>query len=350
MNAVRGSVLMLLAGAAPGAAAAQDLRPIPQPKLQPTVTDLGTVAVGATVEASFGVFWTDAALAREKALVDAPFGAVVQRIETSAYSERALTQVEFALDTATARDVDATFTVRCGSEKVTVPLRAKVIALPKGGSRVLIAESPFEAFSCDDPAVLDAWRKIVEQARLDVDYRLARPGRATFDVAALSRVDVVLAAEGALTELDDGQVAKLHGFVCGGGRVVVFANAFFQGTVHGANRLSEAFDLRIRDRESAAGAKWTADAAGLARHPLTAGIEGLDVHRPSPVEIAEGERAVVLVNLTAPAEQPFAALVSTASGGEMIAVGESLWWNTAGKSPGFARLLRNVLSRPPRLR
>lgn len=350
MNPWPGRALLVLVGLSGGSAIAQELVPIRAAKVQPTATDVGTVAVGATVEASFGVFWADAALAAKQARVDFPVGVTLLGCRTAKYDERALTQVEFALDTAKPGTVEATFTVRCGSEKVTVPLLAKIVAMPKGGSRVLVAESPFETFSAGDPATLDGWRKVVEQARLDVDYRLARPGRATFDIAALSRVDVVLAAESALTQLDDIQVANLHGFVCGGGRVIVFANAFYQGTVHGANRVCEAFDLRIRDSETGDLAQWTADPAGIAKHPLTVGIDEIALHRPSPVEVVEGERAVVLVNLTAPAEQPFAAMVSVASGGEIVAVGESLWWNQCGKSPGFARLVRNLLSRPPRLR
>ena len=171
MNPWPGRALFVLAALGGGSAIAQELDRVPvrAAKVQPTATDVGTVAVGATVE--------------------------------------------------------ATFTVHCGSEKVTVPLLAKVVAMPKGGSRVLVAESPFVTFSAEDPATFDGWRKVVE-----------------------------------------------------------------------------------------------------------------------------GEHAVMRVSLTAPAEQPFAAMASVASGGEIVAVGESLWWNQCGKSPGFARLVRNLLSRAPRLR
>ena len=43
-------------------------------------------------------------------------------------------------------------------------------------------------------------------------------------------------------------------------------------------------------------------------------------------------------------------MATTASGGEIVVIGDSMWWNTANKSPGFARLLRNLLQRAPRLR
>lgn len=320
----------------------------PVAKERPAV-DLGELAVGAVVEASFGVTWDDAALAAAKAEVEPPAGVRVLQVVTGKAGQRAETVVEFAVDTDTTRTIDAAFTVRCGGVTAMQPLRAVVVARPPGGARALVAETPFEADSSDDPMAFAAWRELVAAARLDIDYRLTRRGRANFDVGALSRVDVVLVGERAILALDDQQVAKLQGFVCGGGRVIVFADAFFMGTVAGANRLAEAFDMAIVDREPAA-MGWKVERSGLARHPLTVGIDTVEVHRPSPVTIGDSGLAKALVAFTAPSEQPFVAIATTASGGEMVVVGDSLWWNTANKSPGFARLLRNLLQRAPRLR
>ena len=317
------------------------------PGLRPAV-DLGPLAVGAVVEASFGVYWDDAALAKATAEVVAPKLVKILRVDTRSYVDRALTTVAFVVDTAAPRTIDDVFTLRCGTETATVPLRAELRALPPGGSRVLVAQTPFETFSSDDPETFAAWRQIVAGARLDVDYRLVQAGRSTFDVGALSRVDVVLAGENALLDLDDLQVAKLQGFVCGGGRLIVCANAFYVGTVRGANRIAEAFDLEILDRESTGSGR--VDAAGLARHPLTVGIETIEVSRPSPVKLGDSAFVVGLTTCATPSEQPFVAMATTASGGEIVVIGDSLWWNTASKSPGFARLLRNLLQRAPRLR
>jgi hypothetical protein len=163
-------------------------------------------------------------------------------------------------------------------------------------------------------------------------------------------VDVVLAGESSLLSLDDVQVAKLQGFVCGGGRVIVCANSFYVGTVRGANRVAEAFEVAIEDRESPRVTTWRADGDGIARHALTVGVEALAVVRPSPVQVTDPQRARVLVAFTDPSALPFAAVSTTPNGGEMVVIGESLWWNTANESPGFARFLRNLLQRPPRPR
>jgi hypothetical protein len=347
-----GAVLLSLlsAGGCLPLAAQGELQPVAAPTVQPSACDLGTLAVGATVESSFAVFWADAGLAKSKARIELPSDCRLLRMDTSEYNGRALTEVEFELTTAAARDIDTTFVVHCGSEVARVPLRASVVAMPAGGSRILVAESPFGAFSAEDPATFDAWRKIVAQGRLEVDYRLLRRDRQTFDVEALRRVDVVLAGAGALTSLDAEQVARLHGFVCGGGRLVVFANAFFGQSVRAANRLCEPFGLRILDEELQGGGTFTTDVTGMGKHPLTVGVEELSVLRPSPVEVLDERVAVQLVGFGTPKIQGFAAIAATRGAGELIAVGDSLWWSSCGKSSGYARLLRNLLTRPPRLR
>lgn len=322
--------------------------PAPAPAAQPAV-DLGLLATGAIVEASCGVRWDDVSLAKAQAEVEPPAGVRILKVVTGTAAQRPITTIEFAVDTSTARTIDAAFTVRCGGAAATLPLHATIAEMPKGGTRVLVATTPFEADSSDDPNTFTAWRELVAAAKLDIDYRIVRKGRPSFDVGALSRVDVVLAGEGALVAVDDLQVAKLQGFVCGGGRLIVCANHFFEGTVPGANRVAEAFDLAIVDRESAS-AVWRLDRSGLARHPLTVGIDTIDVRRPSPVTLGESPRVRALATFTTPSEQPLAAMATTASGGEMVVVGDSLWWNTANQSPGFARLLRNLLQRAPRVK
>lgn len=342
------AIVLWLAGAL--AAQATEGPAQPAPRLQPTALDLGVLAVGATIETSFGVFWTEAALATAKATVEAPADVTVVGVTTGPYGDNALTQVELVLATDRASTVDTVVTVRCGTEVARLPLRAQLVAMPPGGSRVLVASPPFETFSTSDPATLDAWRQVVASARLEVDYRIERDGRATFDVDALRRVDVVLVGESALCSLDDAQLALLQGFACGGGRLLVFANAFYGNTTQQASRLCEPFGLRILDAELQGGGGFTAEAEDVRRHPLTVGVENLSVQRPSPVELLDAKAGVELIRFAAPVAQTFVAMASTQGGGEVIAVGDSLWWNSANQSPGYARLLRNLLVRPPRVR
>jgi hypothetical protein len=47
---------------------------------------------------------------------------------------------------------------------------------------------------------------------------------------------------------------------------------------------------------------------------------------------------------------PFVAYARTQSGGEVVTIGVSLWWDWLRRSPGNERLLRNLLVRPPRMR
>lgn len=337
--------MRLLAVALLGAAAcAQD------GTVQPTATRFGLVGVGAVAEASFGVFWSEPSLFDKVATVKAPAGVKVIAVETSKYGDRALTQVQLALDTTRAAAVDAVCVVSCEGKEVRVELTADIVALPRGGARVLVADSPFEAFSTEDPALFDGWRHLVVSARLDVDYRLARKGRPTFDAEALRRVAVVVVGCDAIWQLDAEQIAMLRGFVCGGGRVVLFANSFYAGTVAKANAVAAPFGVQLVDSELTDADAYSADAGGIHKHPLTVGVESVQASRPSPALVVDPTRGTALVDLIVPREQPLVALGTSESGGEVVVIGVSLWWQWVGQHDGNERFLRNLLVRAPRMR
>ena len=313
-------------------------------KLQPATVQLGTLNVGAVCEASFGVWWTDLEKQPnpETALPDG-FRGLGER--TYPYQEDTIvTELRFAVPTDEEGEFRREITVVRGDERGTAEVRWVVERTPPGGSRILVAESPFEMYSTDDSAMFDAWRALVARSRLDVDYRLRRKNESPFGPEHLARVDIVLLGESSLTRLTDGDVARLQGFVCGGGRVVLCADAFFRETVAGANRICEPFGLTMVDRESFGLGAVTFDQ--LADHPLVVGVETVVVRRPVPTRIEEG-RGRALVDSEA---GPFVAYARTRSGGEVVTIGESLWWKWLGEAPGNARLLRNLLVRPPRMR
>ena len=133
--------------------------------------------------------------------------------------------------------------------------------------------------------------------------------------------------------------------------VVLFANAFFVGTTKAANRVCEPFGLEMIDREPRMDPRTKIEAEEIHRHPLTVGVAGIVVKRPSPTVVNDEAVARPLVDLPAlGSERPFVAYARTQSGGEVITVGNSLWWVWVGEAPGNERLLRNLLVRPPRMR
>ncbi|MBL8755104.1 MAG: hypothetical protein JNK15_17505 [Planctomycetes bacterium] len=318
--------------------------------LQPASHDLGEVAVGAVTEFSFGVHWPDDAAVRTEPEVRLPEGLHLLRVKSFREKDgKSTSVVAVALRVDHAGNLAARCEVRLGTRTATFPVQAKVVARPKGGTRVLVLESPF-GWQSGDPEDFVAWRRLVAAAALDVDQRVRMRGRATVEVAALQRVDIVWIAEGSLLDLDAGERALLQGFVCGGGRLVVVASAFFDGTPAAASLLCEPFGLCIQDKEPAVGMAAVATGDGIARHPLTVGVESIRLLRPSPVASAEAGKATELVRFDGDVQQVFAAMATTGGGGEVVAVGACLWWNDLGRCPGFERLVRNLMSRAPRLR
>src|SRR5262249_7399916 len=98
-------------------------------------------------------------------------------------------------------ELKGAITVRCANETATVPVHAVVQRPARGGSRVLVVEGPFEASATQDPSLLDAWRRLVDDGRLDVDYLVPDRSSPVVDVAALARADTVLIAQRGLVKL-----------------------------------------------------------------------------------------------------------------------------------------------------
>lgn len=323
-----------------GSVLAQDAAP----RVQPPVLELGTLCVGSVCEASTGIWWTDMERQPDpKTELPSGFRPLLERTYRRGKDE-IVTELGFAVPTSVEGEFTREIPVVRGGERAIIKVRWTVRESPPRGSRILVAESPFETYASNEVAAFDAWRDFVARGRFDVDYRLRRPSESPFAPEHLARVDIVLVGESSLTRLTDGDAARLQGFVCGGGRVVLCANSFYENTVRGANRVCEPFGLTMIDRAPLGIGPITFDA--VTEHPLTVGVESVVVRRPATIRIEE-ERGVPLVDSIA---GPFAAYTRTRSGGEVVTLGVSLWWNWLREHPGNARLLRNLLVRPPRMR
>ncbi|MCA8949655.1 MAG: hypothetical protein KDE27_09145 [Planctomycetes bacterium] len=322
----------------------------PQPaaeRVQPTAIDLGEVRVGAVVETSAAIFW---GRPPGDVQVEVELPKDLRPLSQRTYvreQDKAVTDLGFAVPTHETGHFERTIPVRRGDEQVAIPVSWTVAPASPGGSRILVADSPFEAYSTDDPATFAVWRALVATNRFDVDYRYTRKNVRAFTAEALARVDVVLVGESSLRDISQGDVDRLQGFVCGGGRVVLCANSFFVGTVPAANRVCEPFGLEMVDRES----RSPGAVGDVHRDPLTVGVEGVSAGTRSPTRITDGDLARSLVDLPIlGGADPFVAYARTQSGGEVITIGAALWWDWISEAPGNARLLRNLLVRPPRMR
>jgi hypothetical protein len=328
-----------------------------QPKggqVQPDKIAVGTVYTGATVEASFMAFepGTDPKIKFE---VTAPKFVKVLNKETRFQqfgkgNDFICGTVEIAIDTAAAAEHSGEVVIALGDSKVKVPVTATVKARKKGFSKVLLADTPFHCTSTKDGEMFKAWTDLVAASPLDVSYILARKDKAVLRDLDLTKFDCVFLDGGGLHGLTEDDVKKLRKYAEGGGRVVVAANAFFVGSVAKANAVLADYGIQMRDME----------ARGVGQNEVTLGkddlhprlvkdkIESATFFRASPVVVTDDKLGRVLAKASGVGEagDGFVAL-GTAGKGEVIAIGQSLWWNwiTPERAKGSenAKLLRWLL-------
>lgn len=348
MNLLRG-LLLLAVCASPVLA---------QPKTgqaQPDRLAIGTVYTGAIVEASFLVYEAgkNAAIKLE---VKAPKFVKVLKKTTEARefgkgNDFVYGLVELSLDTSKAGKFEEDFVVTLGATTVKVPVSATVKDRRAGKVRVLIAETPFEAYTTNDGGMFQEWTDLVGSSSIDVSYLLPRQGKSVLRDLDLSKYEVLFLPASALVFLTDEDVKKARAFAEKGGRVVVAANAFMVGSVKAANKVLDGYGLEMRDTESRNPKGVTLTRDDLAPKLQAVGVKSLEFFRASPIAVTNKDKARVLANAVGVGEKGDGFVVTAKVGkGEMIVIGQSLWWSwihkERAKGSDNAKLLRWLLAPP----
>ncbi len=319
---------------------------------QPNYLKFGSVRVGATVEGSVRIF-REGEDARGLAIkVEPPAFVRIRDIEvgtqTSGPDARGFCDISLSLDTGRAGDYSGEVRVEIGHQRIAVPVSVTVRPQELKLTRVLIVETPFEKFSTGDATDFAPWLNLVRGADLDVHYLDTKPGMPVLREIDLAKFDVLLLGMGGLVRLLDSDIARLKRFVERGGRAILAANAFFVGTVGKANELLVPYGLRMTDTESRDQQEFDLGGAEIGDDPLTRGVKALYFHRPSPVAVTDSGKAKVLVAAPAYPGEGFVA-VARAGRGEVVALGESLWWHWIAPDKAGSRdnavLLANLLKR-----
>ena len=322
---------------------------------QPDRIDFGKIFVGATVEASARIFFERNDATGSSADVHAPPFVQILRTQfgTQNYGNRGthrVCDVFMAIDTSAAGELKGDVEVEVGGNRVRLPVAARV-AEPKGDERkVLIAETPFQRSATDDASLFDPWLKLVNDAGLNVSCLEVEPEKPVFRDLDLANFDVVLLAGTGLMNVALPDHKKLKRYVYDGGRLILTANYFFRGTVEKTNKIVQYYALDLTDEEPPPGNNLVeVGPEQLATHRLTAGVARLKFFRPSPVALQPADRGAILV-----AAPPFPGKGLVALGGagrgEIVVLGDSLWWNWLG-SPQTAGadnavLLKNLMVEP----
>jgi hypothetical protein len=321
-------------------------------EFQPNYLKFGSVRVGATVEGSVRIFRAAESASGLAIKIEPPAFVRVENLEVGTQSYggamRGFCDISLSLDTERAGDYSGDLRFEIGRERVAVPLSVTVRPQMPHLTRVLVLETPFSKFSTNDATMFAPWLDLVNGAHLDVHYLDARRGMPVLREFDLAKIDVVLLGMEGLVGLQDSDIRLLKQFVEQGGRTVLAANHFFVGTVGKANELLVPYGLRMTDVESHDRLEFVLGAAEVTDDPLTQGVKSLYFHRPSPVAVTDSQKGKVLVAAPDYPGEGFVA-VARAGQGEVVAVGESLWWSwiamEKAKGSQNAVLLGNLLQK-----
>ena len=303
-------------------------------KSQPDRLDFGAVRMGATVEGSILIF-TDAEDSAELSCdVQPPPFLKITRVQRGKITDRSgVTKSDFYVNVAVSThrigEHVGTIRVEVGSQKTTIPIKVNVLVPDASAKRMLIVSSPFNCSSTDNAAAFEPWLGLVESAKLDPDYLEVLQNQPVLRQLDLSKYGVILVGEYGLLRLHDSDVAKLKQFVNDGGRLLVCANRYFQGTVDKANEVLVPTGLRMTDSEPSGTKPFELVGSDIIRDPLTKSVRRVKCFRPSPIVVTDKSRGRILVN--AP---PYPGAGYVAAGrqgkGQVIALGQSLWWSWIG--------------------
>lgn len=324
---------------------------------QPDRLNLGTVYVGSTVEASFQLR-EEGNSANVKLEIEAPKFVTVRNKSTAVQevgpkgAKYVHGSVEIALDTRVAGEFRSEVTVTLGKTTVKVPVSATVKAARPGLSRLLVVGTPFEKYSTDDGTAFQAWTDLVKDSPLDVSYLIVDQGKPVLRDLDLRKFDCVLLPPEGLLGATAEDVKRVRAYAENGGRVVVAANRFYSGSVDQANKVLAGYGVQMRNEEQEGGRPNDVVLGKREIDPrlVKAGVQSLRFYRASPTAVTEAKYATVLVRAAGVGQAGDGFVVRARVGkGEMITIGESLWWNwiTPERAQGAdnVKLLRWLLVR-----
>jgi hypothetical protein len=324
-----------------------EVEPQPQPGIY-----FGSVRLGATIEGSVRIFRPTVGTSGLAIKAEPPTFVRIGDIKFGSQDYggniQGFCDIELSVDTGRAGPWSGVIRLDIGQQQVSIPVSATVRPQMPQLTRLLVVETPFNKYSGSNADVFKPWLKLMEDGHFDVHYLAARHGMPVIGKVDLAQIDVVLLGMSGLLFLQDSDVTRLKQFVDDGGRLVLAANRFFRGTVVKANELLEPYGLSMVDTENRRTREVKIQASDISEDPLTERVKTLFFFRPSPVRVVDSRTAKILV--TSPREPGEGYLaVARAKRGEVIALGQSLWWdwisNERGEAANNAALLANLLAK-----
>ncbi len=155
-----------------------------------------------------------------------------------------------SVDTSRPGNYSGDLLVEIGRQQVAVRVSVTVRAQMPNLTRLLVVSTPFSKYSTSDATTFAPWLEEVSGGHLDPHYLEVRRGASVLGKVDLAKIDVVLLGMEGLFFLQDSDTKLLKQFMERGGRSILAANHFFQGTVARANELLVPYGLRMTDSEN----------------------------------------------------------------------------------------------------
>ncbi len=322
-------------------------------KSQPDRVDFGAVRVGATIEGSVMVYEDGDDASKVKVDLESPEFVSTKIIRKGAktygkYGSKVNVEIGIVMDASKAGEFKGELIATIGGRRVPIQISATILAPMKDSRRVLVAETPFVATSTSDASLFDPWRQLVRSAELNVDYLMVDGDKSVLRDLDLSGYDVILLGQGGVYWIKEPDIARLNKYLFRGGRVIVTANHFFSGMPAKANKITSTFGLEMTDTERGglAGYIELGD-DDIKPHPLTQDVGRLRFRRASPIMAKDPMNGKILVAAPSYEGQGYVAF-ARAGKGEVVMLGQSLWWNWISKGQAADSqnrlLLRNLLT------
>lgn len=233
--------------------------------------------------------------------------------------------------------------LRAGLLSSRLPVELDVVPRDPSQSRLLVLDTPWTHFGFEEGTQIRPWLDVVRKSGVTADYLWLHEGQRHEPLPDLSPFSTVLVSGESLATLVEPEMVQLRTFATNGGRLLVFANRFFVGSVPGANRLLQPTGLRFSDREPTN--RLRPDAEGFDRyifritgdqlhpHPMVEAVHSVHAFRPSPIHLTTNANlARPLVSLPGYTNAHLA-VVTPLGRGEAVGVGLTLW-ATMTSEPG----------------
>lgn len=318
-------------------------------KIMPPKADVGHVPVGAIAEASLRIYWGNHEVTTTDPEITLPEWVSLKSTTTGLHERQMLddyTELVLKFDTSVAAMHDGEIQVRYGLQKAAVPVAVSVTAPKPGRPSVLVAGSPFCVFSTDKDTDFDAWRELVKSSELNVNYLHVFHNGPTFPGLDLARFDVIVLHAAGLSWVAENEVQALQTFVAEGGRLVLAANAFLQGTVDKANSLTAPHGILMFDTELRTGDATyqtpVADDDGIRKHPLTENVNKPTFFRGSPLVVTAPNAELLAV---AGMSDGYVARARFGRG-EFVVIGHSLICSWVQDTSDNRTFMKNLLTLP----